>query len=51
VRVVVEAERRLRGGASVTVTQAEVIYVNLGEDNRPKPISSAQPDPSDEYGT
>jgi acyl-CoA thioesterase YciA len=42
VKVTVEAERRLSGSATVPVTQAEVVYVNVDEDNRPLPISRNQ---------
>jgi len=40
VKVAVEAERR-RGKAKVQVTEAEVVYVNVGEDGRPAPIDAA----------
>ena len=43
VDVVVEAERRLSGGETVTVTKAEVVYVHVDENNRPLPIRSNQP--------
>lgn len=42
VKVTVEAERRLSGSATVPVTQAEVVYVNVDENNRPLPISRNQ---------
>ncbi|HEY4641055.1 MAG TPA: hotdog domain-containing protein [Thermoanaerobaculia bacterium] len=35
-KVVVEVIRN--GGARVTVTEAQVVYVNIGEDRKPKPI-------------
>ncbi|HVR06858.1 MAG TPA: acyl-CoA thioesterase [Thermoanaerobaculia bacterium] len=41
VKVTVEAERGYRGTGRVKVTEAEVIYVHVGEDNRPLPL----PDP------
>ena len=40
IKVVVEAERRLRGGNVVKVTEAEVVYVHVDEDNRPQPIAT-----------
>jgi acyl-CoA thioesterase YciA len=39
VKVCVEAERRTSPGELVTVTEAEVVYVQVGEDNRPQPIA------------
>lgn len=38
VKVVVEAERRIRGTGRVTVTQAEVAYVHVDRDGKPTPI-------------
>ena len=38
IKVVVEAERRTSGGDLVLVTQAEVVYVQVDEDNRPVPL-------------
>ena len=38
IKVVVEAEGRLRGGDIVKVTEAEVVFVHVDEDNRPQPI-------------
>lgn len=38
VKVVVEAERRLRGGERVKVTEAEVVYVHVDDQNRPQRI-------------
>ncbi len=38
VKVVVEAERRIRGNKKVTVTEAEVVYVHVDRDGNPKPI-------------
>ena len=35
VRVTVEADRRLRGGATVLVTEAEVVYVHIDDAGRP----------------
>jgi acyl-CoA thioesterase YciA len=43
VKVVVEAERRTRGGERVLVTQAEVVYVQVDKDNRPKPLAQSEP--------
>ena len=37
-KVVVEAIRVGEGANRVTVTEAQVVYVNVGEDRRPKPI-------------
>lgn len=37
-KVVVEAIRADHPSQKVTVTEAQVVYVNLGEDRRPKPI-------------
>ena len=41
VKVTVEAERRTRVAGRVKVTEAEVVYVHVGEDNRPLPIPAA----------
>ncbi len=38
VKVVVEAERRLRGNTKVTVTEAEVVYVHVDRDGNPRTI-------------
>jgi acyl-CoA thioesterase YciA len=38
VKVVVEAERRTRGTGRVKVTEAEVIYVHVDDNNLPTPI-------------
>ncbi len=38
VKVVVEADRRLRRLGKVTVTEAEVVYVHVDDDGRPLPI-------------
>ena len=38
VKVEVEAERRIRGGDTVKVTEAEVTFVHLDEEGRPTPI-------------
>ena len=38
VKVVVEAVRRYAGNDRVTVTEAEVVYVHVDEQNRPRPI-------------
>lgn len=40
IKVVVEGEHRLRGGDVVKVTEAEVVYVHVDEDNRPQPIAT-----------
>lgn len=37
-KVVVEAIRTSEPGTRVTVTEAQVVYVNVGEDRKPKPI-------------
>jgi acyl-CoA thioesterase YciA len=39
VKVVVEATRYNNPQHKVLVTEAQVVYVNLGEDRRPKPIT------------
>jgi acyl-CoA thioesterase YciA len=39
VKVVVEAARYDNPQHKVLVTEAQVVYVNLGEDRRPKPIT------------
>lgn len=39
VRVVVEAERWRQPGKSAKVTEAEIVYVNVDEHRRPKPIT------------
>lgn len=41
VKVIVEAERRHRGAGRVKVTEAEVVYVHVDENNRPAPVSSS----------
>ncbi len=41
VKVVVEADRRLRRLETVTVTEAEVVYVHVDDDGRPQPIHGA----------
>lgn len=41
VHVVVEAERWFGGKGRVKVTEAEIVYVNVGDDRRPIPIASA----------
>ncbi len=38
VAVEVEAERGHPGGPKVKVTEAEVVFVNVGQDGRPEPI-------------
>jgi acyl-CoA thioesterase YciA len=38
VRVIVEAERRTRGAGKVKVTEAEVIYVHVDQNNQPVPL-------------
>jgi len=43
VKVVVEAERRTSGGQQVMVTQAEVVYVQVDQDNRPMPLCHNKP--------
>jgi len=47
VKVVVEAERRTRGIGRVKVTEAEVIYVHVDENNRPTLIAPGAAEPSD----
>lgn len=39
VKVTVEAERRIRGSGRVKVTEAEVVYVQVDETNRPVPLA------------
>ena len=41
VRVTVEAERGHPGGPKAKVTEAEVVFVHVGPDGRPLPISPA----------
>ncbi len=43
VKVVVEAERRTRGGERVKVTEAEVVYVHVDAGNRPIPLDEGSP--------
>jgi acyl-CoA thioesterase YciA len=38
IKVLVEAERRTRENAKVTVTQAEVVYVHVDREGHPTPI-------------
>jgi len=40
-KVVVEAIRGREMGSKVMVTEAQVVYVNVGEDRKPKPIRPA----------
>ena len=40
VKVEVEAERRALPRDLVTVTEAEVVYVQVGDDNRPVPLAA-----------
>jgi acyl-CoA thioesterase YciA len=40
IKVVVEAEGRLRGSDIVKVTEAEVVFVHVDEKNRPQPIDT-----------
>lgn len=43
VKVVVEAERRMGGGTGkVKVTEAEVIYVHVDDNNQPRPIEAKE---------
>jgi acyl-CoA thioesterase YciA len=41
VRVIVEAERRTRGAGKVKVTEAEVVYVHVDQNNQPVPLDIA----------
>ncbi len=41
VKVSVEAERRMRDGERVTVTEAEVVYVQVDEANHPIPLPNS----------
>lgn len=43
IRVMVEAYRSEGSGKAVTVTEAQVIYVNLNAEGRPVPISRPHP--------
>jgi acyl-CoA thioesterase YciA len=43
VKVVVEAERRTSDDDKVLVTQAEVVYVQFDEDNRPVALGQGRP--------
>jgi acyl-CoA thioesterase YciA len=48
VRVIVEAERRTRGTGKVKVTEAEVIYVHVDQNNQPIPLDPPDlPDPDE----
>jgi acyl-CoA thioesterase YciA len=42
IRVRVEANRWLQPDEKVLVTEAEVTYVNIGEDRKPKPLEKAR---------
>src|SRR5689334_5094265 len=43
VKVLVEAERRMGGGTGkVKVTEAEVIYVHVDDNNQPRPIEAKE---------
>jgi acyl-CoA thioesterase YciA len=37
-KVIVKADSWMRPGETVMVTEAQVVYVNLGKDRKPKPI-------------
>ena len=41
-KVVVKADSWMRPGETVMVTEAQVVYVNLGQDRKPKPIGKNQ---------
>jgi acyl-CoA hydrolase len=41
-KVTVEAQRWRGAGEAVKVTEAEVVYVNVDEERRPKPITRRQ---------
>ncbi len=43
VKVLVEAERRFHGRDTVSVTEAEVVYVQVDELGRPTPLGEASP--------
>jgi acyl-CoA thioesterase YciA len=43
VKVTVTAERWRESGNVVKVTEAEVVYVNVGDDRRPTPIRKTGP--------
>lgn len=43
VQVVVEAERRTRGSGRVKVTEAEVVYVHVDQNNQPVPLDRVEP--------
>ncbi len=44
VRVIVEAERRTRGAGKVKVTEAEVVYVHVDQNNQPVPLDLVSPE-------
>jgi len=46
VKVVVEAEHRLSGSEIVTVTEAEIVYVHVDENNEPRQIERRHADSS-----
>jgi acyl-CoA thioesterase YciA len=46
VKVVVEAERRTRGAGKVKVTEAEVVYVHVDENNKPTPLDVPRYEPA-----
>ena len=43
VRVIVESERRTRGAGRVKVTEAEVVYVHVDQNNQPIPLEKEEP--------
>lgn len=51
VKVLVEAERRCKGEGLVKVTEAEVVYVHVGDDNRPVPLDHLPPSYSPPAGS
>ncbi len=42
VKVIVEAQRRLDSDERVIVTEADVTYVNVGPDGRPRPVEECR---------
>ncbi len=50
VKVEVEAERRMRGGERVKVTQAEVVYVQVDDTGRPLPLAGGPEAPGGRPG-
>jgi acyl-CoA thioesterase YciA len=50
IKVVVEAIRHTDPNTKVVVTEAQVVYVNMGEDRKPRPIRGREPNAYNKEG-